>query len=404
MKLKLYGIYTSNMVELKTVFIDSLQDDWELNIIKLKQKKFNNIMKKKIELMIRSIKENMGNIIIWSDLDIRFYGKCDTILKKEIKGNDICFMNEGSEYINSGFIVIRCNKKTLDFYKRILKMDIKSFEIAEQTATNILLKVNDHNLRWKKLPKEIWAFSNGSVPPENILVHHANCTYMKDGSGNLKNSIEAKIEQLEAVKKYVFRQKNPKVCVVMISDKKYPTTETLRCLKSITEQDHPYSILWSMDYNSKYNKIGNIIWHSEKTRKIAIETDADYFLFVDTDVVLPVNTITELVKQLKNGNKHIISAWFKISDYEYNAGRWVADNTLAQLQSIEKSVTMVDKIDFGCMMLSRIAIEDCEFIFEDRDIMNQKACQCLSFAINAQDKGYKLWMDGDVICKHKEIK
>lgn len=403
--MKLYAIYTKEISEFRKIFEESIKDDFELNILEFDADDFTNLMKKKIECIAESIEENMGDIIIWSDLDIQFFKPCKDILLQSMEEQDICFMDEGGNDVNTGFMVIRCNEKTKKFFEMVLKLDFSQLSINEQSAINMVLNYYKHDVKWDKLPKKIWAYSNGRIPPEDIVLHHANCTLVKDENDQLVNSTEKKFEQLRTVKDQV-TNKPSKVCVVVISEKKL-NKEYSMCLDSVLKQDYSCSVLWSMDYNPVLDKKGNIIWHSNKAREMALNNDAEYYLFVDTDIVLPENAVSELVKQLDKTDKHIIGGWFKISEDQYNAARWVADNTLVQLRSIENSVTSVDKIDFGCMMLSRQALEDCEFICENREytheIESKTACQCLSFSVNAQKKGYKLWMDGDVKCKHKNL-
>lgn len=410
--MKLYAVSTPDMEPLRRIFLDSLQDDWQINILDLDDlpespdERQTTIIERKLDYVLNAIRENLESesVIIVSDLDIQFFGPCTDLLLEAIEDRDLVFMDEGTPDVNTGFFAIRCSEKTVAFFEEVRRFDLSRLVINEQSAINMILRYFSHDLVWEKLPATFWAFTNGNVPPDGIVLHHANCTLVQDEDGNLVNSKEAKLAQLQEIRRQVC---GDRVCVIVISKKEVPTAQTLKCLESILNQDAPCSVLFSMDEKPELDKPSNIIWHSNKARSMALATDADFFAFVDTDIVLPPGAISELVTQLRVGDKHIISGWFRVSDDEYNAGRWVADNTLVQLRAVENSVVGVDKIDFGCMLLSREALEACVFITEHREFIHnteaKAACPCLSFAVNAQNRGYTLWMDGSVVCQHKHF-
>lgn len=221
-----------------------------------------------------------------------------------------------------------------------------------------------------------------------------------------------------------------KVLITIITRRETPSAETMCCLAAAMSQDYGnFGVLlsmaeWQLAEDAEQNKRANIIQHENAARKMALASDADYFLLLDSDVLPPPHALSALMLQLEQPEynarmwaqflkqfgslmapkrKHIIGGWFRISPDLYNAGRWVADNTLVNLTQPEHSVTRVDKIDLGCLLISREALAAVSF--RPGDIVfnkHQGACACLMFARDLQDAGYDLWMDGSVICKHKD--
>ena len=219
-KIKLYSIYTDEAAVLKDIFLTTLQDDWELHIShwgKAVQDgdwgtpSFAKLVKKKIAYIIETIKENTGDIIIWSDIDIQFFGKCTDAILKSMPGNDIVFQSERwpAKEINAGFMVIRCNDKTILFFKTVLDFEIENLKFFEQSAINTILKEQKVDLDWDVFPKQIWAPSHGGMPPADILLHHANCTEPRVINGKKLGSMERKIIQFKEIRKYIdTRRKN----------------------------------------------------------------------------------------------------------------------------------------------------------------------------------------------------
>jgi len=192
-------------------FLKTLRDDWQLDIKYLEGPEgnwgtsefFNVTSLKKLECLIQAIKDNWNNIIIWSDMDIQFFGKCEDIILRSLDGKDITFQAEwaGKNTVNVGFFAMRCNEKTLslwDYVLRCCKNNIQDlgkekFLFGDQTVTNMALRENTINVKWCLLPESIWAMSNGREPPIDIVLHHANCV----------GSIEKKLQQMEYIRKIV---------------------------------------------------------------------------------------------------------------------------------------------------------------------------------------------------------
>jgi GT2 family glycosyltransferase len=181
--------------------------------------------------------------------------------------------------------------------------------------------------------------------------------------------------------------------------------------ESLLNQDYEdYSVLVSvmrpktMHEDKEKDKFLNIAQNRNHLRKLALASDADFFLWVDADVVLPKYAITELLK----ANQHIVGGWYaEGKGTRYVVGKWIADNVCTSFPRVQKSVVKVDYVGLGCCLMSREVLSKVEF-----EAGTDKFCKdefgneyflgdCLSFCNKAFELGYNSYADGDVICIHE---
>lgn len=216
-KIKLYSIYTEETVELKDIFMRSLQDDWEVNLVYWGKagedgnwgtKSFGKLMRRKIEFLIDNVEKNWGDVIIFSDIDIQFFGECNRLIEVAIQNNDVLFQSEywPGKNINAGFIVTSCNHRALNFFKSVAGLKLEGLKFFEQSAMNELLKNDSIDLRWDVLPSQFWARSQGDKPPLDIVLHHANCTIPSVKDGKKIGSMDLKLEQYKMVREYLLTE------------------------------------------------------------------------------------------------------------------------------------------------------------------------------------------------------
>lgn len=150
-----------------------------------------------------------GELVVFSDVDIKFYGKVKVDLASCLEGKDICFMKDHNTDETGrcgGFFVVRVSEKIRSFFKEVVNKlsshtdSNVSFETSEQSTINNLL--NDHpEISWGYLPPRYythglyvegienfstedqsglwwenknWAERSRIFVPDDILVHHAN--------------------------------------------------------------------------------------------------------------------------------------------------------------------------------------------------------------------------------------
>ena len=176
----------------------------------------------------------------------------------------------------------------------------------------------------------------------------------------------------------------------------------------------------------------NVAENKEYLRKMALASDAEYFLFVDADVVLPEHAISEFVLQLTakepdptllkmaeeiTGKKSVfipkkaIAGYYPMKDgNEYIMARFVADNTVYMLTVVEKSLTKIDFAGLGCLIISRDVLEKvtirggCDKSIKRTDGLEVLTDDSIDFCDQIFEQGVQLWADGSVVCKHlKEV-
>lgn len=216
-RIKLYSIYTDEVVKLKNIFIESIKDDWDIDIqywgksgdSDFSTKAWYDILKKKLEFLIIKIKENWGQVIIWSDIDIQFFSKGNDLIEAAIADKDILFQSERWPVndVNTGFVVIKCNEKTLQLYQLAADCNIEHLELGDQSAINTILRKKKIEISWSILPPQFWATShfmyNSSLPPIDIVLHHANYTAPITINGKKIRSLELKLKHMKHIREYV---------------------------------------------------------------------------------------------------------------------------------------------------------------------------------------------------------
>jgi hypothetical protein len=220
-KIKLYAIYTPSHAVLKDdYFLPSLQDDFELIIEEVQQtcpsaqfmgKGWTDTTIKKVNLIIRAIEENWGEIFIFSDVDIQFFAPIKNLILSLLKDNDILMQKNCPDgVLCTGFFVCRGNEKTLQIWKDVKKIMEKSPTQSDQISFNQRIKRNSkknpYNITWDYLPDVffgagtlsaypgyLWNPGKKLSIPTDIVMHHANWT----------KGVKNKIAQLKYVKKHV---------------------------------------------------------------------------------------------------------------------------------------------------------------------------------------------------------
>jgi Glycosyl transferase family 2 len=143
-------------------------------------------------------------------------------------------------------------------------------------------------------------------------------------------------------------------------------------------------------------------------RHVLATSDADAFLFMDSDIVLPEGAVEEFVKQCRT-NKSIIGGWYPFRNDprgRWAAGRWIADNTFHNFTRVQASLVKTDMVGLGCAFITREALSNLRF----EHVPNLASVslngetliveECGAFGNLANEKGYELWMDGSVVCGH----
>jgi len=208
--------FYSDLYEFYNVHIqENLKDIFQLKAIKIddiKEKKNGHHfdgLNIKIELIIREIKENMNNSIIFSDATIFINSKNKTELKDyfdKYKKYDLSFIKEGDIY-NIGLILINCNEKTLVFFEKVLEL-LNSKEITlDQSAINKLLPSSD--VKYTTFDDRIFCGEFKEEFRNNFLIYKSfikNENKISNFNQRIQNFYDNKLIDKSVYEKYFIKQ------------------------------------------------------------------------------------------------------------------------------------------------------------------------------------------------------
>lgn len=212
-RIKAFSICTDNMKCLRDNFLKTFQEEWDLRISYFKNSAEENgdfgtpgylkIVRKKIELLAENVRKHPNEILVWTDMDIQFFGKCTPLLLRALKNKDIVTLSEywPEKKINSGFMAMRCNPAMTALFDFVKASNFEMLPFFDQTAIEEFLYKEKKRIRWDVLPWQFWAPSHGWPPPIDSVLHHAICTQPVFRNGQKTESVALKMEQLECVKK-----------------------------------------------------------------------------------------------------------------------------------------------------------------------------------------------------------
>lgn len=137
----------------------------------------------KVDLILETVVENFGGIIVWSDIDIQCFELSVADLASELGDSDVAFQREGRNTtdVNTGFIACRCNERTLAFFQKVKGALLQNPTTNEQHVVNELLRAGEPGIAWTHLPFTYYARTHGWPPPRRLALYHANGTMGSNG-------------------------------------------------------------------------------------------------------------------------------------------------------------------------------------------------------------------------------
>jgi hypothetical protein len=139
-------------------------------------------------------------------------------------------------------------------------------------------------------------------------------------------------------------------------------------------------------------------------RARALKTEAEFFLFLDDDIVLPPGALLTLLRQ----NKEVVGGYYPIlGTNKFVCGRWVADHTFCNFLCVQPGLVKTDTIGLGCALISRRVLEQVPFesgtnLFcrDGRTGEQMIVGECGLFGNRVADLGIPMYMCGEVLCQH----
>lgn len=214
--MKIYCVFTpAHEILLRDWFLPSLPIDFEAVSLPLEIKgagdflseEFLRCIREKIALIVTSIRDNLGEWIIWSDIDILFFGDAFPAIRSEIlnAGDTLLFFQRETKWqgeVNTGFIMIHCGEQAACFFSEVGERLSRNMGKNEQAVINGMLS-EGADISWGYLPVNFVARTHGWPPPAKMTIYHANYTVGADGVGQKIKQFKA----VQAMQKYGFPAK-----------------------------------------------------------------------------------------------------------------------------------------------------------------------------------------------------
>ncbi len=184
------------------------------------------------------------------------------------------------------------------------------------------------------------------------------------------------------------KKKNKTKVLVLI-----PTKGTVdpKVLESLTAQDfQDFSILINPKQpDVSKSRLQNIIDNRIETREKALKSDAEYYLWLDSDVILPKNALSAFLKC----SKPLMGASYLIAPNVYSTGKMENGFIKNFTKPVGKEID-VDHLAFGAMMMNRDVLEKVKISpIEIKTTMPNgqlgDKCECAVFCEDAKKAGFK---------------
>ncbi len=139
-------------------------------------------------------------------------------------------------------------------------------------------------------------------------------------------------------------------------------------------------------------------WNREHLAQGALKEEADYLMFVDTDVTFPPDGIARLI----DADKDIVGGMYNLKQPEpmSTIKMWNQDRSAFQAvngQALPKELFEVAALPTGFMLIRLAGLERMEFPFFPCEFgMGED----VAFCINAQKAGLEVWCDPTIQVKH----
>jgi hypothetical protein len=199
--MKIYYYYDEKFKSLKNNFEKSLKDNFEKHPIQtnnfdVKSEKFcreeigggRDSWLMRFDVILKGIRESMGEIILLSDVDIIFFRPATEAILTCMNHSDLVFQRESFDHgLNVGFIAIKCNKETENFWQTARDICYQKKSWDQQVVNDLIYKEN-YKIKWSRFPQQFYNGSQSKVlskngqpfwdlqgkTPSDSILYHAN--------------------------------------------------------------------------------------------------------------------------------------------------------------------------------------------------------------------------------------
>lgn len=209
--MKLIAAYTRSHERLTNEwFLPTIRDEYELKLHRCDVEGHGRYMERdwteavlfKCGRIIEAIRENPGEILVYSDVDVQFFGPTKDSIREAIVGKDIvCQLDSPNGQVCTGFFAVRANDATLGLWEEVRACVRK--DARDQPAFNRILR--ERKIQFGCLPlqffgtgtffRKMWDRDGRFYIPKNPLMFHANWTVGVDNKLALLRTTRKIVEQ-----------------------------------------------------------------------------------------------------------------------------------------------------------------------------------------------------------------
>jgi hypothetical protein len=192
----LYSLYTPSHRVLKERFFEpSVPKDVELRLHYFENEgdgficspSFQRAVVRKVEVILQAIRENWGEVFIWSDVDAQFFAPISEWVTEATRDLDLVFQVDApGPALCDGFFFCRGNQDTLRLWQETLDFVQQPENRGDDQQYVRQALWNGRRMRWGHLPPtfigggtftaQLWEPGREFPVPEATVMHHANFT------------------------------------------------------------------------------------------------------------------------------------------------------------------------------------------------------------------------------------
>lgn len=125
--------------------------------------------------MIQEIENHIGEVIVYTGVDLQFFADVTPELTEMIKDNDVLFINDvGCRCVE--FLTVRCSALVADTFREVMRL----YNQPGSPNDSIVLSGMKLPFRYAMLPQSYWTIGYCTMRgapvevPDDLKVHHAN--------------------------------------------------------------------------------------------------------------------------------------------------------------------------------------------------------------------------------------
>ena len=153
---------------------------------------------------------------------------------------------------------------------------------------------------------------------------------------------------------------------------------------------------------------GSLVYDSRnKIAKIALQTKADFILWLDSDMLFDPDILERLMADIEKGRDIVSGLYYRrahpftpvaFSELDINP-----DDDTATFKNYTGPFTGVNEVagvGFGCVLMKTDVIFDCFAAYNTCFSPMAHMGEDLAFCWRARQQGYKIFLDADIKCGH----